>query len=146
MPIENTLSIIKPDATKRNLTGLINAKFEKAGLKIIAQKRLKLSRETAEKFYEVHKERPFYRDLVNFMISGPVVVQVLRGENAVNLNRDVMGATNPEDANIGTIRKEFAESIEANSVHGSDSLENANIEISFFFAGIELFIWRKNLN
>ena len=140
MPIENTLSIIKPDATKRNLTGLINAKFEKAGLKIIAQKRLKLSRETAEKFYEIHKERPFYKDLVDFMISGPVVVQVLRGENAVKLNRDVMGATNPEDANIGTIRKEFAESIEANSVHGSDSLENANLEVSFFFAGIELSI------
>ena len=140
MLIENTLSIIKPDATKRNLTGLINAKFEKAGLKIIAQKRLKLSRETAEKFYEVHKERPFYKDLVDFMISGPVVVQVLRGENAVKINRDVMGATNPEDANIGTIRKEFAESIEANSVHGSDSLENANLEVSFFFAGIELSI------
>ena len=140
MPTENTLSIIKPDATKRNLTGLINAKFEKAGLKIIAQKRLKLSKETAEKFYEVHRERPFYKDLVDFMISGPVVVQVLRGENAVNLNRDVMGATNPEDANIGTIRKEFAESIEANSVHGSDSLENANLEVSFFFAGIELSI------
>ena len=140
MPTENTLSIIKPDATKRNLTGLINAKFEKAGLKIIAQKRLKLSRETAEKFYEVHKERPFYKDLVDFMISGPVVVQVLRGENAVKLNREVMGATNPEDANIGTIRKEFAESIEANSVHGSDSLENANLEVSFFFAGIELSI------
>ena len=140
MPTENTLSIIKPDATKRNLTGLINAKFEKAGLKIIAQKRLKLSRETAEKFYEVHKERPFYKDLVDFMISGPVVVQVLRGENAVKLNREVMGATNPEDANIGTIRKEFAESIEANSVHGSDSLENAKLEVSFFFAGIELSI------
>jgi nucleoside-diphosphate kinase len=140
MPTENTLSIIKPDATKRNLTGLINAKFEKAGLKIIAQKRLKLSKETAEKFYEVHKERPFYKDLVDFMISGPVVVQVLRGENAVKLNREVMGATNPEDANIGTIRKEFAESIEANSVHGSDSLENANLEVSFFFAGIELSI------
>ena len=140
MPTENTLSIIKPDATKRNLTGLINAKFEKAGLKIIAQKRLILSKEIAEKFYEVHKERPFYKDLVDFMISGPVVVQVLRGENAVNLNRDVMGATNPEDANIGTIRKEFAESIEANSVHGSDSLENANLEVSFFFAGIELSI------
>ena len=140
MPTENTLSIIKPDATKRNLTGLINAKFEKAGLKIIAQKRLKLSKETAEKFYEVHRERPFYKDLVDFMISGPVVVQVLRGENAVKLNREVMGATNPEDANIGTIRKEFAESIEANSVHGSDSLENANLEVSFFFAGIELSI------
>ena len=140
MPIENTLSIIKPDATKRNLTGLINAKFEKAGLKIIAQKRLHLSKEMAEKFYEVHKERPFYNDLVAFMISGPVIVQVLRGENAVKLNRDVMGATNPEEADAGTIRQEFAESIEANSVHGSDSLENANLEISFFFAGIELSI------
>ena len=140
MPTENTLSIIKPDATKRNLTGLINAKFEKAGLKIIAQKRLKLSRKTAEKFYEIHKERPFYKDLVDFMISGPVVVQVLCGENAVKLNRDIMGATNPDEADTGTIRKEFAESIEANSVHGSDSLENANSEISFFFAGIELFI------
>ena len=140
MPTENTLSIIKPDATKRNLTGLINAKFEKAGLKIIAQKRLHLSKEMAEKFYEVHKERPFYNDLVDFMISGPVIVQVLRGENAVKLNRELMGATNPEDANIGTIRKEFAESIEANSVHGSDSLENASLEISFFFAGIEIFI------
>ena len=140
MPTENTLSIIKPDATKRNLTGLINAKFEKAGLKIIAQKRLHLSKEMAEKFYEVHKERPFYNDLVNFMISGPVIVQVLRGENAVKLNRDVMGATNPAEADTGTIRKEFAESIEANSVHGSDSLENANLEISFFFAGIELSI------
>ena len=140
MPTENTLSIIKPDATKRNLTGLINAKFEKAGLQIIAQKRLTLSKKTAEKFYEVHKDRPFYKDLVDFMISGPVVVQVLRGENAVKLNRDVMGATNPEEANIGTIRKEFAESIEANSVHGSDSLENANLEVSFFFAGIELTI------
>ena len=140
MPTENTLSIIKPDATKRNLTGLINAKFEKAGLKIIAQKRLHLSKEMAEKFYEVHKERPFYNDLVNFMISGPVIVQVLRGENAVKLNRDVMGATNPVEADTGTIRKEFAESIEANSVHGSDSLVNANLEISFFFAGIELSI------
>jgi nucleoside-diphosphate kinase len=140
MPTENTLSIIKPDATKRNLTGLINAKFEKAGLKIIAQKRLNLSKEIAEKFYEVHKDRPFYKDLVEFMISGPVVVQVLRGENAVKLNRDVMGATNPEEAAIGTIRKEFAESIEANSVHGSDSPENANLEVSFFFAGIELSI------
>ena len=140
MPIENTLSIIKPDATKRNLTGLINAKFEKAGLKIIAQKRLQLSKEMAQKFYEVHKERPFYNDLIEFMISGPVVVQVLHGENSVKLNRDIMGATNPDEANIGTIRKEFAESIEANSVHGSDSLENANLEISFFFAGVELSI------
>ena len=138
MSVENTLSIIKPDATKRNLTGLINAKFEKAGLKIIAQKRLQLTRSMAEKFYEIHKDRPFFNDLVDFMISGPVVVQVLEGDNAVNLNRDVMGATNPDDAEEGTIRKEFAESIEANSVHGSDSLENARNEISFFFANIDL--------
>ena len=138
MSIEKTLSIIKPDATKRNLTGLINAKFEKAGLKIIAQKRLQLTRSMAEKFYEIHKDRPFFNDLVDFMISGPVVVQVLEGDNAVKLNRDVMGATNPEEAEEGTIRKEFAESIEANSVHGSDSLENAKNEISFFFANIEL--------
>ena len=138
MPIERTLSIIKPDATRRNLTGLINAKFEDAGLKIIGQKRLQLTRTMAEKFYEIHKNRPFYNDLVDFMISGPVVVQVLEGENAVKSNRDVMGATNPDEASEGTIRKEFAESIEANSVHGSDSLENAKIEISFFFADIEL--------
>ena len=138
MPIEKTLSIIKPDATKRNLTGLINAKFEKSGLKIIAQKRLQLTRSMAEKFYEVHKDRPFYNDLIDFMISGPVVVQVLQGENAVKLNRIIMGATNPEEAEVGTIRNEFAESIEANSVHGSDSLENANAEITFFFANIEL--------
>ena len=140
MPFEKTLSIIKPDATKRNLTGLINAKFENAGLKIIAQKRLQLTRSMAEKFYEIHKDRPFYNDLVDFMISGPVIVQVLEGDNAVKLNRDVMGATNPKDAQEGTIRKEFAESIEANSVHGSDSLENAQKEISFFFANIELVV------
>ena len=138
MSVERTLSIIKPDATKRNLTGLINAKFENAGLKIIAQKRLQLTRSMAEKFYEIHKDRPFFNDLVDFMISGPVVVQVLEGDNAVKLNRDVMGATNPDDAEEGTIRKEFAESIEANSVHGSDSLENAQNEISFFFANIEI--------
>ena len=138
MYVERTLSIIKPDATRRNLTGLINAKFENAGLKIIAQKRLQLTRFMAEKFYEIHKDRPFFNDLVAFMISGPVVVQVLEGDNAVKLNRDVMGATNPDDAEEGTIRKEFAESIEANSVHGSDSLENAQNEISFFFANIEL--------
>ena len=138
MSVERTLSIIKPDATKRNLTGLINAKFENAGLKIIAQKRLQLTKSMAEKFYEIHKDRPFFNDLVDFMISGPVVVQVLEGDNAVKLNRDVMGATNPDDAVEGTIRKEFAESIEANSVHGSDSLENAQNEISFFFANIEL--------
>ena len=140
MSVERTLSIIKPDATKRNLTGLINAKLENAGLKIIAQKRLQLTRSMAEKFYEIHKDRPFFNDLVDFMISGPVVVQVLEGDNAVKLNRDVMGATNPDDAEEGTIRKEFAESIEANSVHGSDSLENAQKEISFFFANIELAI------
>ena len=138
MSIERTLSIIKPDATKRNLTGLINAKFENAGLKIIAQKRLQLTRSMAEKFYEIHKNRPFFNDLVDFMISGPVVVQVLEGDNAVKLNRDVMGATNPDAAEEGTVRKEFAESIEANSVHGSDSLENSKNEISFFFAYIEL--------
>ena len=140
MSVEKTLSIIKPDATTRNLTGLINAKFEKAGLKIIAQKRLQLTRSMAEKFYEIHKDRSFYKDLVNFMISGPIVVQVLEGDNAVILNRNVMGATNPEDAEEGTIRREFAESIEANSVHGSDSLENAQKEISFFFADIELVL------
>ncbi|MDC0110517.1 nucleoside-diphosphate kinase [Alphaproteobacteria bacterium] len=140
MTIENTLSIIKPDATKRNLTGLINAKFEKAGLRIIAQKRLHMSETMAQRFYEVHKDRPFYNDLVEFMISGPVIIQVLRGENAVLLNRTLMGATNPAEADEGTIRKEFAESIEANSVHGSDSSDNAINEISFFFAKIELFI------
>ena len=138
MSVEKTLSIIKPDATKRNLTGLINAKFENAGLKIIAQKRLRLTRSMAEKFYEIHKDRPFFNDLVAFMISGPVVVQVLEGDNAVKLNRDVMGATNPDDAEEGTIRKEFAESIEANSVDGSDSVENDQNEISFFFAKIDL--------
>ena len=138
MSIEQTLSIIKPDATKRNLTGKINSKLEDSGLKIIAQKRILLSKTQAEDFYKVHQERPFYNDLVRFMISGPVVVQVLEGENAVSKNREVMGATNPEEAEDGTIRKEFAESLEANSVHGSDSLENAKIEISFFFSQIEL--------
>ena len=138
MTIENTLSIIKPDATRRNLTGSINAKFEQAGLNIIAQKRLQLTKDMAQKFYDIHKDRPFFNDLVDFMISGPVITQVLRGENAVKVNREVMGATNPKDAEKGTIRKEFAESIEANSVHGSDSLENAKSEISFFFAEIEL--------
>ena len=138
MTIENTLSIIKPDATRRNLTGSINAKFEQAGLNIIAQKRLQSTKDMAQKFYEIHKDRPFFNDLVDFMISGPVITQVLRGENAVKVNREVMGATNPKDAEKGTIREEFAESIEANSVHGSDSLENAKSEISFFFAEIEL--------
>ena len=138
MAIENTLSIIKPDATKRNITGSINAKFEDAGLNIIAQKRLQMTKVMAQKFYEIHKDRPFFNDLVDFMISGPVIAQVLRGENAVKLNRDIMGATNPKEAEIGTIRNEFAESIEANSVHGSDSIENAKSEIAFFFAEIEL--------
>lgn len=138
MATELTFSIIKPDATRRNLTGKINACLEAAGLKVVAQKRIQLSKQMAEKFYEVHKARPFYNDLVNFMISGPVVVQVLKGENAVLKNREVMGATNPKDAAEGTIRKQFAESIEANSVHGSDSLENAKVEIAYFFAGYEI--------
>ncbi len=135
---ERTLSIIKPDATRRNLTGKINAKFEEAGLSIIAQRRIKLSNEQAGKFYEIHKERPFFNDLVKFMTSGPVVVQVLEGDNAVAKNREVMGATNPANADAGTIRKEFAESIEANSVHGSDSAENAKTEIAFFFKPDEI--------
>ena len=138
MAAERTLSIIKPDATRRNLTGRINAKFEEAGLRIVAQKRLRLTEAQAGAFYAVHKERPFYKDLVSFMTSGPVVVQVLEGPNAVAKNREVMGATNPANADPGTIRKEFAESIEANSVHGSDSAENAATEIAFFFAGIEI--------
>ena len=138
MAVERTLSIIKPDATRRNLTGAINDRFEKAGLRIVAQKRLQLTRDLAERFYAVHAERPFYRSLVDFMISGPVVVQVLEGEHAVAKNREVMGATNPANAAAGTIRKDFAESIEANSVHGSDSLDNARIEIGFFFAGYEI--------
>lgn len=138
MSIEQTLSIIKPDATERNLTGKIISKLEDSGLKIIAQKRILLSKTQAEDFYKVHQERPFYNDLVKFMISGPVVVQVLEGENAVSKNRKIMGATNPDEADDGTIRKEFALSLEANSVHGSDSLENAKIEISFFFSQIEL--------
>lgn len=138
MAIERTFSIIKPDATRRNLTGKINATIETAGLRIIAQKRVQLTQAQAEGFYAVHKERAFFNDLVSFMISGPVVVQALEGENAVAKYREVMGATNPENAEAGTIRKEFAESIEANSVHGSDSLENAAIEISYFFAQVDL--------
>jgi nucleoside-diphosphate kinase len=138
MAVERTLSIIKPDATRRNITGRINAKLEEAGLRIVAQKRLKLSKTRARAFYAVHKDRPFYRSLVAFMTSGPVVVQVLEGENAVARNRDVMGATNPAQAAPGTIRKEFAESIEANSVHGSDSAENAAKEIKFFFKKSEI--------
>jgi nucleoside-diphosphate kinase len=138
MALERTLSIIKPDATRRNLTGTINARFEEAGLYIVAQKRLRLSRVEAEAFYEVHKARPFFNDLCTFMTSGPVVVQVLEGENAVARNRDIMGATDPKKADKGTIRADFAESIEANSVHGSDSPENALREIAFFFAEIEI--------
>jgi nucleoside-diphosphate kinase len=138
MALERTLSIIKPDATRRNLTGRINATLEEAGLRIVAQKRLRLTSEQAGHFYAVHKARPFFKDLVSFMISGPVVVQVLEGDNAVARNRDVMGATNPANAAPGTIRKEFAESIEANSVHGSDSAENAAQEIAFFFSGLEI--------
>jgi nucleoside-diphosphate kinase len=130
---EKTLSIIKPDATKRGLEDKINAKFEAGGLKITASKRLQLSREQAQGFYAVHKERPFYDDLVAFMTSGEVVVQVLEGENAITRNREIMGATNPAEAAAGTIRAEFAESIEANSVHGSDSAETAAEEIKFFF-------------
>ncbi len=138
MPAERTLSIIKPDATKRNLTGAVNAVIEKAGLRIVAQKRVWLSEGQAEGFYAVHKERPFFRDLVSFMISGPVVVQVLEADNAVVKYRDVMGATNPANAAEGTVRKLFAESIEANTVHGSDSLENAEREIAFFFTDQEI--------
>jgi nucleoside-diphosphate kinase len=138
MAIERTLSIIKPDATRRNVTGKINQRFEDRGLRIIAQKRLILNRRQAEQFYAEHKERGFFADLIDFMTSGPVVVQVLEGENAVALNRDIMGATNPAAAAPGTIRKDFAESVQANSVHGSDSPENARNEIAFFFAEIEL--------
>lgn len=138
MAVERTLSIIKPDATRRNLTGKINAVIEEAGLRIVAQKRVALTRAQAEGFYAVHKERSFFGELVDFMVSGPVVVQVLEGEDAVVKYREVMGATNPANAEDGTIRKQFAESIEANSVHGSDSLENAAIEIAYFFAQTEI--------
>ena len=138
MAPQRTLSIIKPDATRRNLTGAINNTIEQAGLKIVAQKRMHLTEDQAKQFYAVHKERPFYNDLVQFMISGPVVVQVLEADDAVTKYRDVMGATNPANAAEGTIRKQFAESIEANSVHGSDSAENAKNEVSFFFSEIEI--------
>jgi nucleoside-diphosphate kinase len=140
MAIERTLSIIKPDATRRNLTGAINDRFEKAGLRIVAQRRMRLSADIAGQFYAVHKERPFYNDLVSFMSSGPVVVQVLEGEGAIAKNRDIMGATNPANAAPGTIRKDFAESIEANSVHGSDSPETAAQEIAFFFSAMEICV------
>ena len=138
MAVQRTFSIIKADATKRNLTGAINAVFEKSGLRIVAQKRVQWSKAEAEAFYGVHKARPFFNDLVGFMISGPIVVQVLEGDNAVARYRDVMGATNPANAAAGTIRKDFAESIEANSVHGSDSLENAAIEIGQNFKPAEI--------
>ena len=131
--MSRTFSIIKPDATRRNITGAVNAMIEQAGLRIVAQKRIQMTKQQAEKFYEVHKERPFFNDLVSFMTSGPVVVQVLEGDDAVPRYRAVMGATNPAEADEGTIRKQFAESIEANSVHGSDSDENAAIEIAHFF-------------
>jgi nucleoside-diphosphate kinase len=138
MATERTLSIIKPDATRRNLTGRINAVLEEAGLRIVAQRRTRLTQAQAEVFYAVHRERPFFQGLVEFMTSGPVVVQVLEGENAVAKNREVMGATDPKKAASGTIRAQFAEDIEANSVHGSDSPKNAANEIAFFFAGIEI--------
>jgi nucleoside-diphosphate kinase len=138
MALERTFSIIKPDATARNLTGSINALIESAGLRIVAQKRLRLTKAQAEGFYAVHAERPFFNDLVSFMISGPVVVQVLEGENAIAKYREVMGATNPENADEGTIRKTFAESIEANSVHGSDAPETATQEIHYFFSDVEI--------
>ncbi|MCI5059908.1 MAG: nucleoside-diphosphate kinase [Alphaproteobacteria bacterium] len=138
MATQRTFSIIKPDATRRNLTGAINARFEEKGLRIVAQKRIHMTREQAEGFYAVHKERPFFGELVEFMISEPVVVQVLEGENAVAKNREIMGATNPEEADAGTIRKDFALSIGENSVHGSDSDENAKIEIEFFFKPEEI--------
>jgi nucleoside-diphosphate kinase len=138
MATERTLSIIKPDATRRNLTGKINARFEEAGLRIVAQKRIRLTKEQAEKFYAVHAERSFFPDLVAFMMSGPVVVQALEGEDAVARNREIMGATNPANAAAGTIRADFAESVEANSVHGSDSAENAAKEVAFFFSECEI--------
>ena len=138
MAVERTFSIIKPDATRRNLTGKINARFEENGLRIVAQRRIWMSRPQAEAFYAVHKARPFFDGLCSFMTSGPVVVQVLEGANAIAKNREIMGATNPANAAAGTIRKDFAESIEANSVHGSDSPENAASEIAYFFAGNEI--------
>lgn len=138
MALERTFSIIKPDATRRNLTGLITARLEEAGLRVVASKRIHMTREQAEGFYAVHKERPFFGELVDFMISGPVVVQVLEGENAIMKNREVMGATNPEEAAEGTIRKDFAESLQCNSVHGSDGPDTAAIEIKHFFSDDEI--------
>jgi nucleoside-diphosphate kinase len=138
MAVERTLSIIKPDATRRNLTGQINARFEEAGLRIVAQRRLHMTRAQAEGFYAVHKERAFFDELCDFMCSGPVVVQVLEGENAITANRDIMGATNPTNADEGTIRKNFGESIEANSAHGSDAPETAASEIAYFFRELDI--------
>ena len=138
MAVTRTFSIIKPDATRRNLTGAVTKMLEEAGLRVVASKRIRMSRDQAEGFYGVHRERPFFNDLCTFMTSGPVVVQVLEGDNAIARNREIMGATNPANAAAGTIRKDFAESIEANSVHGSDSPENAAIEIAYFFAGCEI--------
>ncbi len=138
MAVQRTLSIIKPDATRRNLTGKIVDRLEQGGLRVVAQRRVHLTRAQAEAFYDVHKERPFYDSLCSFMTSGPVVVQVLEGENAIERNREVMGATNPENADAGTIRKDFAESLEANSVHGSDAPETAAREIAFFFAEVDI--------
>ena len=138
MAVERTLSIIKPDATRRNLTGKINTRFEEAGLRIIAQKKLHLTKQQAEGFYNVHRERAFFNDLVAFMTSGSILVQVLEGEEAIQKNRDLMGATNPANADEGTIRKDFAEDVEANSVHGSDAPETAAEEISYFFSTLEL--------
>ncbi len=137
--MERTLSIIKPDAVAKNVVGQILGRFEKAGLTIAATKKLRLSKLDAKKFYEVHEERPFFKDLVDFMVSGPVVVSVLEGENAVALNRELMGETNPKEAKPGTIRADFAESIDANAVHGSDSADNAKVEIAFFFASKDIF-------
>ena len=138
MAVTRTFSIIKPDATRRNLTGVVTGMLEEAGLRVVASRRIRMSRDQAEGFYAVHKERPFFGELVDFMISGPVIIQVLEGEDAVAKNREVMGATNPQDAAEGTIRKTYAESIEANSVHGSDSDENAAIEIAYFFSEDEI--------
>ena len=138
MAVTRTFSIIKPDATRRNLTGAVTKMLEEAGLRVVASKRIRMSRDQSEGFYGVHRERPFFNDLCTFMTAGPVVVQVLEGENAVQRNREIMGATNPANADDGTIRKAYAESIEANSVHGSDSGENAAIEIAYFFKPEEI--------
>jgi len=140
MAVERTLSILKPDATRRNLTGAINQRFEETGLRIIAQRRLQLTLEQARQFYSVHAERAFYDDLCAYMTSGPIVAQVLEGENAVVRHREVMGATNPANADTGTIRKDFGETVEANSVHGSDSVENAAIEIAYFFSQTDIVV------